>query len=76
MFAPLSKARRDTDIAAGQRFRKCDAPRVVWQVDSLFDGVDGVPYAAIFRIDDPSMRKTVARASLERGGQYERIQRP
>jgi hypothetical protein len=32
-----------------------------------------VPYVGIFRVDDPSMRKTVARTSLEKGDQYERM---
>jgi len=75
MFAANSKRRKDAQIAVGQRFRKRDAPRIVWEVESLFEGVDGVAYAAIFRIDDPSMRKTVARAALEKGHQYERLQR-
>lgn len=73
MFSVLSRRRRDYDVAVGQRYRKREAPRIVWQVESLFDGTDGVAYAAMFRIDDPTMRKTVARALLERGGQYQRV---
>ena len=75
MFGTLSKRKKSAEVAVGQRYRKRDAPRIVWEVDSVFDGVDGVPYAAMFRVDDPTMRKTVARTSLEKGAQYQRVMR-
>jgi hypothetical protein len=42
-------------------------------VVSLFVGTDGMPYAGIVRVDDHTMRKTVASGALERGPQYQRI---
>lgn len=75
MFAANSKRRKGAQVAVGHRFRKRDAPRIVWEVESVFEGVDGVAYVAIFRADDPSMRKTVALAALEKGQQYERLPR-
>ena len=67
------KRKRDSDVEVGQRYRKRDAPLIVWEVTSVFIGTDGMPYAAIVRADDHTMRKTVASAALERGTQYQRI---
>lgn len=69
----LSTRKRDSEVAVGQRYRKSDAPLIVWEVVSLFIGTDGMPYAGIVRADDRTMRKTVAAAALERGPQYQRI---
>lgn len=69
----LSTRKRDSEVAVGQRYRKSDAPLIVWEVVSLFTGTDGMPYAGIVRADDRTMRKTVAAAALERGPQYQRI---
>jgi len=70
MFSALARGRRSNGVAVGQRYRKRDAPRVVWEVSALFRGTDGVPYARMFRVDDPSMLKTVAQAMLERSLHY------
>ncbi len=67
------KRKRDAEIAVGQRYRKRDAQLIVWEVTTLFVGTDGMPYAGIVRVDDHTMRKTVASAALERGPQYQRI---
>jgi hypothetical protein len=39
----------------------------------LFVGIDGMSYAGIFCLSDPTRRKTVSRAVLEQEGQYVRI---
>ena len=70
MFSALARGRRSNSVAVGQRYRKRDAPLVVWEVAALFRGTDGVPYARMFRVDDPSMLKTVAQAMLERSLHY------
>lgn len=73
MFAALRNRGKNVDVTIGQRFRKADAPLIVWEVASMFDGTDGVPYAGIICIADPSQRKTVAQEALVRGLQYQRL---
>lgn len=63
-------SRRNPSIDIGQQFRKADAANVVWQVASVFQGVDGNSYAQLVRIDDGSMRKTVAVSALTQRLQY------
>jgi hypothetical protein len=70
MFSALTKRKRQSKVSVGQRYQKRDAPLVVWEVISLFRGTDGMPYAAMLRVDDPTMQKTVAQAILERGLHY------
>jgi hypothetical protein len=62
--------RRESGIDVGQQFRKADAANIVWQVASIFRGVDGKAYAQLIRIDDVSMRKTVAINALTQSVQY------
>jgi hypothetical protein len=62
--------RRHQAIDIGQRFCKAEAANIVWQVSSVFQGVDGKPYAQLVRADDVSMRKTVAISALEQRTQY------
>jgi len=61
---------RTLDINIGQRFRKAEASRIIWEVASIFRGTDGKPYAHLIRIDDMTMRKTVALAALTESNQY------
>jgi hypothetical protein len=62
--------RRQPAIDIGQRFRKAEAANIVWQVTSVFEGIDGKPYAQLVRTDDVSMRKTVALSALAQNLQY------
>jgi hypothetical protein len=73
MFSVLRRRRRTPEISVGARYCRRDAPNIVWEVYSLFTGIDGMPYAAIFCVSDPTRRKTVSRAVLEHDGQYARI---
>ncbi len=57
-------------IDVGQRFRKAEAASIVWQVSSVFEGVDGMRYARLVRTDDGSMRKTVALSALAESIDY------
>jgi hypothetical protein len=45
----------------------------VWEVASLFLGIDGTPYAQIIHVGDHSRRKTLAQSVLEQGTQYRRL---
>lgn len=63
---------KEIEIRIGQEFRKAEVARmrIVWRVDSLFKGTDGVRYARLVRADDGTMRKTVSVATLGLGAQY------
>ena len=67
---PVLMRRRQPAIDIGQRFRKAEAANIVWQVTSVFEGIDGKPYAQLVRTDDVSMRKTVAISALAQNLQY------
>lgn len=73
MLSALMKRKRDSEVAVGQRYRKRDAQLIVWEVISVFVGTDGMPYAGIVRVDDRTMRKTVASGALSGNTQYQRI---
>ncbi|HZT19845.1 MAG TPA: hypothetical protein VFA23_10605 [Dongiaceae bacterium] len=73
MFSVLRRRRRNPEISVGARYCRRDAPSIVWEVYSLFTGTDGMPYAGIFCISDPTRRKTVSRSVLEHDEQYARV---
>jgi hypothetical protein len=79
MFKPRSgqamfakNRNREEVVAVGERYRKIDAPLIVWEVMQTFRGPDGVPYALLVSVGDRSQRKTVAQDALRRGSQYKR----
>ncbi len=73
LFAALTGRKSQPEVAVGHRFKKRDAPWVVWEVSLLTTGTDGMAYAQMVRADDRTMRKTVSRAVLENGVEYVRI---
>jgi hypothetical protein len=73
MFSVLRRRRRTPEVSVGARFCQREAHNIVWEVYSLFVGIDGMSYAGIFCLSDPTRRKTVSRAVLEQEGQYLRI---
>jgi hypothetical protein len=46
---------------------------MIWEVASLFQGIDGTPYAQIIYVGDASRRKTLAQSVLEQGTQFRRL---
>ncbi len=72
LFGVFSGRRTGSDMAVGNKFKKRDAPWVVWEVSMLTTGTDGTPYVQLTRVGDHTMRKTVSRATLERGLEYVR----
>ena len=64
------KTQRQAPISVGARYHTAGIPYLVWEVASLFDGIDGTPYAHIICVNDQTRRKTVAQSSLESGNQY------
>jgi len=68
--------RKQARVTVGARYQNADMSLLVWEVASLFNGIDGTPYAHIFCVSDTSRRKTVAQSALESGVQYKRISQP
>lgn len=64
------KSHKQAPISVGSRYHTAGIPYLVWEVASLFDGIDGTPYAHIICVNDQTRRKTVAQSSLETGNQY------
>jgi hypothetical protein len=66
----LFKRDKHPTVTVGSKFYTAGLPYMVWEVVSLFEGIDGQPYAHIVAANDPTRRKTVAQSSLESGTQY------
>ena len=73
LIRSLTNRGGDDEIAVGQRFQKQGVPWVIWEVSSLFEGTDGMPYVQMMRVDDRTNRKTVSRTVLERETDYVRL---
>lgn len=69
MFNPF-KSQKPVSVTVGARYHTAGTPYMVWEVASLFEGIDGTPYAHIIAVNDSTRRKTVAQSSLESGNQY------
>ncbi|WP_374308072.1 hypothetical protein [Dongia sp.] len=69
----LFSSKKDNRVTVGARYRSADTNLITWEVASIFNGIDGTPYAHIFCVQDQSRRKTVAQSSLEGGVQYIRL---
>jgi hypothetical protein len=69
----LFSSKKDNRVVVGNRYRSADTSLITWEVASVFNGIDGTPYAHIFCVQDQSRRKTVAQSSLESGSQYVRL---
>jgi hypothetical protein len=66
----LFKSQKHVTVTLGAKYYTAGLPYMVWEVVSLFEGIDGTPYAHIVAVNDPTRRKTVAQSSLESGTQY------
>jgi len=69
---------RRFEIAQGMRFMPAAATMGTqtvgsWEVVSLFQGTDGVPYARLANAADTSRIKTVARDELLNGKLYRKV---
>lgn len=66
----LFKSQKPSTVVLGAKYHTAGLPYMVWEVTSLFEGIDGTPYAHIVAVNDQTRRKTVAQSSLETGTQY------
>jgi len=70
------KSRKPARVMVGARYQTGETSTILWEVASVFNGIDGTPYAHIFCVNDTSRRKTVAQSALEAGNQYVRLPDP
>ena len=73
MLHSLANRRKSPPVDVGGRFCKRDAPSIVWEVSSKFQGSDGYPYAGMTCLADRSQQKTLSLIELEEGAQYARV---
>ena len=64
---------RPSETSIGTRYCRRDNPNIVWEVISVYTGVDGRPHAVLSSVSDPLWRKTLSQFELEHGGQYRRL---
>jgi len=71
----LGRRKRESGVSPGIRYRRRDAPYMVWEVIAAHAGTDGKPYVVLVNLSDPTWRKTLSLAELESGSQYIRLPR-
>jgi hypothetical protein len=73
IFSSLNNRRPATDVTVGARYFRRDAPSIIWEVQSLFVGKDGMHYAGLFCVNDHTLRKTLSQSALQHDGRNARI---
>ena len=73
IFNSLRRRRPATEVSVGARYYRRDTPNIVWEVQSLFIGKDGMHYAGLFCVNDPTLRKTLSQSALQYDGRNARI---
>jgi hypothetical protein len=73
IFSSLRQRRPATEVSLGARYYRRDAPKIVWEVESLFVGKDGMHYAGLFCVSDPTLRKTLSHSALQHDGRNARV---
>jgi hypothetical protein len=73
MLSKLRRRHQSLEISVGARYFRRDVPGIIWEVLSLYVGVDGLLHAILFNIHHHTLRKTLSQSALEDTGQYTRI---
>ena len=73
MFSMLRRRHQSPEISVGARYFRRDAPSIVWEVLSLYVGIDGLAHAILFDVGHHTLRKTLSKFTLENSGQYTRV---
>ena len=71
----LGRRKREAEVSPGTRYRRRDAPYMVWEVIAGYTSTDGKPYVVLVNLSDSTWRKTLSLAELESGSQYIRLPR-
>ena len=71
----LGRRKREVEVTPGVRYRRRDAPYMVWEVIEAYTSTDGKHYVVLVNLSDPTWRKTLSLAELGSGNQYIRLPR-
>ena len=71
----LGRRKRESEVSRGTRYRRRDAPYMVWEVIEAYTSTDGKHYVVPVNLSDPTWRKTLSLAELGSGNQYIRLPR-
>ena len=71
----LRDRKRESGVSPGIRYRRRDAPYMVWEVIEAYTSTDGKHYVVPVNLSDPTWRKTLSLAELGSGNQYIRLPR-
>ena len=69
----LGRRNREVGVSRGTRYRRRDAPYMVWEVVTVYRSVDAKTYVVLSNVSDPTWRKTLSLIELESSGQYIRL---
>ena len=56
----LGRKKRESGVSPGIRYRRRDAPYMVWEVITAYTSTDGKPYVVMSNLSDPTWRKTLS----------------
>jgi hypothetical protein len=68
----LRPRHQSPEIFVGARYFRRDVANIIWEVLSLYAGVDGLQHAILYDMGHPTLRKTLSQITLENSGQYTR----
>ncbi|HKF59908.1 MAG TPA: hypothetical protein VKB42_01015 [Dongiaceae bacterium] len=69
----LGRRKKEVEVSPGTRYRRRDAPYMVWEVVTAYASVDAKMYVVLSNVSDPTWRKTLSLIELEGSGQYIRL---
>jgi hypothetical protein len=69
----LLHGKQHPNISIGTRYRRRDAPYIVWEVIAQYAGVDGLRYIVLRNLSDRTWQKTLSQIELDRGDRYTRV---
>ncbi len=73
IFSALRRRRPATAVSVGARYYRRESPNIIWEVQSLFTGKDGMLYAGLFCVSDSTLRKTLSQSALEHDARNARV---
>ena len=73
IFSSLQRRRPAGAVVVGNRYYRRETPGIVWEVQALFTGTDGVAYAGLFCTSDSTLRKTLSQSALQHDGRNVQI---
>ena len=69
----MGRRRRGLPVSIGTRYRSRQAGSSVWEVYGLLDLEAGLRHVMLFKVLDPTERKTLSEFTLEQSGVFYRL---